>query len=212
MAAQEEETGAKAEGEAGVKAEGEAGAKAEWEVGEATVEVEGKEVDKVEDEVKSAGGLVSKPDVQAVVVNSEIVEKLSEEFQSNNVDEENAVNNVEDQVPKVEDVEVTMEEEAATSVRELLDSLEARVEGVRRAAAALQGEQEELLGSLRAVGAGVGELGVIIPFNLTITSLVNFMILSRNGGMVLVKEEVIEVPGFLVIHLLIWLEQRAINM
>ena len=72
MAAQEEETGAKVEGEAG--------AKAEWEVGEATVEVEGKEVDKVEDEVKSAGGLVSKPDVQAVVVNSELVEKLSDKF------------------------------------------------------------------------------------------------------------------------------------
>ena len=51
--------------------------------------------------------------------------------------------------------------EAATSVRELLDSLEARVEGVRRAAAALQGEQEELLSSLRAVGAGVGELGEV---------------------------------------------------
>ena len=159
MAAQEEETGAKAEGEAGVKAEGEAGAKAEWEVGEATVEVEGKEVDKVE--VKSAGGLVSKPDVQAVVVNSEIEDKLSDEFQSNNVDEGKALKNVDDQVPKVEDVEVTMEEEAATSVRELLDSLEARVEGVRRAAAALQGEQEELLSSLRAVGAGVGELGEV---------------------------------------------------
>ena len=129
--------------------------------GEATLKVEEKEGVKVEDEVTD---IVSKPEVEAVAVSSGVVEKLSEELLSNYGGqetplEETAVKNV-DQVPKVEDVEVSMEE-AATSVRELLDSLEARVEEVRRAAAALQEEQEELLGSLRAVGAGVEGLGEV---------------------------------------------------
>ena len=113
--------------------EGGPGARVEVGEGEVTLEVEEKEGVKVEDEAKD---IVSKPEVQAVAVSSEAVVKLSDELLSNYGGQETplqetAVKNV-DQVPKVEDVEVSMEE-AATSVRELLDSLEARVEGVRRA-------------------------------------------------------------------------------
>ena len=56
-------------------------------------------------------------------------------------------------------MEVEGEEDESSSVRELLDGIEARVETLRLAAEELRREQEELLGSLDEVGGSTGAGG-----------------------------------------------------
>ena len=64
-------------------------------------------------------------------------------------------------VPKsvIMEVEGDEEEDESSSVRELLDGIEARVEALRLAAEDLRREQEELLGSLDEVGGSTGAGG-----------------------------------------------------
>jgi len=57
------------------------------------------------------------------------------------------------------EVEGDDEEDESSSVRELLDGIEARVEALRLAAEELRREQEELLGSLDEVGGSTGAGG-----------------------------------------------------
>jgi len=57
------------------------------------------------------------------------------------------------------EVEGDNEEDESSSVRELLDGIEARVEALRLAAEELRREQEELLGSLDEVGGSTGAGG-----------------------------------------------------
>ena len=59
----------------------------------------------------------------------------------------------------VESVIMEVEGNGSSSVRELLDGIEARVEALRVAAEALRREQEELLGSLDEVGGSTGAGG-----------------------------------------------------
>ena len=98
----------------------------------------------------ASGEEISQSEQLQKVPNKESGEKLN---QREACAEEKVIKSV------IMEVEGDNEEDESSSVRELLDGIEARVEALRLAAEELRREQEELLGSLDEVGGSTGAGG-----------------------------------------------------
>jgi len=98
----------------------------------------------------ASGEEISQSEQLQKVPNKESGEKLN---QREACAEEKVIKSV------IMEVEGDDEEDESSSVRELLDGIEARVEALRLAAEELRREQEELLGSLDEVGGSTGAGG-----------------------------------------------------